>query len=277
MKVSHIFLVFLASVVFLLNASFVLAINSNEASVIVNWDKEKYYQGDIVPARITFISNFSQPLDIYYVGINFDWMEKDNFQGIDLSSNPVTVPSFGSHSFDLMVFHIPTTINIGLHDYFVGIDGSYDGSDGSLPIGFSWDSPIFALQISDTLEKTFLALNTQVVDKINQANESTYDSPEANSLLSQALEAKNAANIFAVNDQFGDAITSLNQASGYLDLIDEEEQLFDQQQANQNQVILLVSIGVIATILIVIIFIVLNKRKKNLKEIDLPTKSLTNS
>ncbi len=277
MKLFHIFLIFLVGVGLILNSNLVLAITSNEASVKVFWEGEKYYQGDIVPARITFISNFSQPLEIYYVGINFDWMENDNFQGMGLSANPVTVPSFGTHSFELMVFQIPTTINIGLHDYFVGIDGSYGGSDGSLPIGFSWDSPIFTLQISDSLEKAYLALNVQVADKINQANALVYDSPVANDLLSQALEAKNASNIFALNNQFGDAITSLNQASGYVELIDEEEELFDQQQANQNQVILIVLIGVISIIVIVIIFIMLNKRKKNLKEIDLAAKSITTS
>jgi len=277
MKISYIFLILLVCAVLILNSSFVLAINSDEASVTVNWEGEKFYQGDIVPARITFISNFSQPLEIYYVGINFDWMENDNFQGIDLSANPVVVPSLGSYSFELMVFQIPTTVSIGLHDYFVGIDGSYGGSDGSLPIGFSWDSPIFTLQISDSLEKTYLALNVQVADEINQANAVTYDSPVANDLLSQALEAKNAANNFAINNQFGDAITSLNQASSYVELIDEEEELFDQQQASQNQVILIVLIGAIATILIVIIFIVLNKRKKKLKEIDQPKNDPTTS
>ena len=277
MKLSHIFLIFLVSVGLILNSSLVLAITSNEASVNVFWEGEPYYQGDIVPARITFISNFSEPLEVYYVGINFDWMENDNFQGMDLSANPVTVPSFGTHSFELMVFQIPTTINIGLHDYFVGIDGSYGGSEGSLPIGFSWDSPIFTLQISDSLEKTYLALNAQVDDKINQANALVYDSPVANDLLSQALQAKNASNIYALNNQFGDAITSLNRASGYVELIDDEEELFDQQQASQNQVILIVLIGAIATILIVIIFILLNKRKKNIKEIDQSPKPSTTS
>lgn len=277
MKLSHIFLIFLVSVGLTLNSSLVLAITSNEASVNVFWEGEPYYQGDIVPARITFISNFSEPLEIYYVGINFDWMENDNFQGMDLSANPVTVPSFGTHSFELMVFQIPTTINIGLHDYFVGIDGSYGGSEGSLPIGFSWDSPIFTLQISDSLEKTYLALNAQVDDKINQANALVYDSPVANDLLSQALQAKNASNIYALNNQFGDAITSLNRASGYVELIDAEEELFDQQQANQNQVLLIVLIGVISVIVIVIIFIMLNKRKKNIKEIDQSQKPSTTS
>ena len=273
MKVSHIMLTCVFSLVLILNLSFVFAINSNEASVNVSWDTELHYQGDFAPARITFVSNFSQPLEIYYIGINFDWLDIDNFQGSDLSDNPVIVQSYGSHSFEIMLFQIPLNASIGEHDYFVGIDGSYGGLGGSLPTGFSWDSKILTLKISDSLEKTYLDLNTQVSAKINQTSEQTYDSPEANNLLSQALEAKNNANTFALNDQFQEAIISLTRASSFVDLIAEEEQLFDQQQENQNQVILLVFGGVVAVILIVAILLLLKRRKNTSTKLDQTTKS----
>ncbi|MBK5133443.1 hypothetical protein JJE00_03335 [Candidatus Bathyarchaeota archaeon] len=273
MKVSHIMLTCVFSLVLILNLSFVFAINSNEASVNVSWDTELHYQGDFAPARITFVSNFSQPLEIYYIGINFDWLDIDNFQGSDLSDNPVIVPSYGSHSFEIMLFQIPLNASIGEHDYFVGIDGSYGGLGGSLPTGFSWDSKILTLKISDSLEKTYLDLNTQVSAKINQTSEQTYDSPEANNLLSQALEAKTNANTFALNDQFQEAIISLTRASSFVDLIAEEEQLFDQQQENQNQVILLVFGGVVTVILIVAILLLLKRRKNTSTKLDQTTKS----
>ena len=273
MKVSHIMLTCVFSLVLILNLSFVFAINSNEASVNVSWDTETYYQGDVAPARITFVSNFSQPLEIYYIGINFDWLDLDNFQGSDLSENPVTVPSYGAHSFDVLLFQIPIDASIGEHDYFVGIDGSYGGLGGSLTTGFSWDSKVLTLKISDSLEKTYLEFNTQVSAKINQTSEQTYDSPEANNLLSQALEAKTNANTFALNDQFQEAIVSLTRASSFVDLIAEEEQLFDQQQENQNQVILLVFGGVVAAILIVTILLLLKRRKNTSTKLDQTTKS----
>ena len=267
MKVFHILLTCLLSLILILNLSFVFAITSTEASVNVFWDKETNYQGDIVPARLTFVSNFSQPLEIYYIGINFDWLDIDNFQGNNMADNPITVPNYGTHSFDVMLFQIPLDASIGVHDYFVGIDGSYGGLDGSLPIGFSWDSKIFTLEISDSLKKTYLDLYDQVSNKINQTSQLNYDSPESNNLLSQALEAKNTANNFALNDQFQEAITSLTRASGLVDLIPEEEQLFDQMRENQNQVILLV-IGGIAGAILIIVILLFFRRKKTSTNLD---------
>jgi hypothetical protein len=242
----------------------------------VNWDSLLFYRGEVASARITFISNFSQPIEIFYVGINFDWMSPDNFQGRDLSANPITVPGHGSHSFDIMVFQIPVNASLGVHDYFVGVDGSYGGLDGSLPIGFSWDSPIFTLEIQDSSQKTYLNLNVQISGKINQAAELTYDSPEANTLISQALDAYSAANDYANNNQFEEAIASLQVASSYVDLANEEEQTFDQQQQGQSQVLMMiVIIGVIAFLAIIIIFMLLPKRKKTSENLDKATENKT--
>lgn len=268
MKSFKILLTFFFVSILLLNFGLVLAIDSDEASVTVSWESPILYQGDVVPARITFVSNFSQPIEIYTVGINFGWMEPDNFQGRDLSATPVTVPSYGSHSFDVMVFQMPFDASIGQHEYFVGIDGSYDSLEGGSPIGFSWDSPIFILQIQDSAHKSYLDLNDQVSVKINQASELTYDSPEANDWILQALTSYNAANDYATNNQFPEAIASLQAASSYVDLADEEEQTFYQQQQDQNQVILFVILGIIAVAAIIIIFILVTKRKRPSEKLD---------
>jgi hypothetical protein len=268
MNKSKILLTFLFTTILILNYSLVFGIDSDEASVFVSWDTPIFYQGDIKPATITFTSNFSQPIEIYYIGLNFDWMASDSFQGQDLSENPITVPSYGSHTFAIMVFSIPTTAFIGEHDYFVGIDGSYGGLEGSLPIGFSWDSQLFTLQIQDSAQKTYSDLNAQVSSKIDQAAELTYDSPEAKDLISQALAAYSASSDYASNNQFSEALSSLNMASNYVDLADDEELIFDQLQQGQNQIILLAGIGIIGVVAIIIVFILVSKRKKTSKKLD---------
>jgi hypothetical protein len=241
----------------------VMGISSDEASATVNWENFVFYQGDVAPARITFISNFSQPLEIYYVGINFDWMAEDNFQGRDFSANPITVPSYGSHTFDLMVFQIPFDVSAGVHEYFVGIDGSYGGSEGSLPIGFSWDSDIFTLQVLNTAQRSYLEKDAEVSSKINNASELTYDSPEARNLISQAQAAYSSANDYATNGQFQEAIASLEIASNYVDLANQEEQTFDLQQQDQNQTLMMILIiGVIVVLVVIIIFMLIPKMKK---------------
>jgi hypothetical protein len=239
-----------------------MSIDSDDAFAIVSWESSNLYQGDIVPARITFTSNFSRPIEIFYVGIHFDWMSSDNFQGRDLSSNPVTVQPFGTHSFDIMMFSIPTTTFVGEHEYFVGIDGSYSEIDGGVEIGFAWDSRIFSLNIFDSTQKTYSELDSQVIIKLNQTRENSYDSPQAKILISQAETAYDTAKNYSSNNQFSEAIASLNMASTYIDQANAEEQIYDQQQQEQSQIILIISIGIAAIIIIIIIFIFVSKKQK---------------
>lgn len=263
MTKTKLFIMFLISSLIILNFSnLAMAIESDDAFAIVTWESSTLYQGDIVAARITFTSNFSRPIEIYYVGIHFDWMSSDNFQGRDLSLTPVPVPAFGTYSFDIMMFSIPSTAFLGEHDYFVGIDGSYSEVDGGVDIGFAWDSRIFTLNIIDSSQKTYSELDFEVSNKLNQTTQLTYDSPQANSLISQAETAYDAATSNALNNQFSEAIDSLNLASNYIDQANAEEQIFDQQQQEQNQIILIISTGVIAIIVIIIIFIFVSKRQK---------------
>lgn len=263
MTKSKLFIMFLLSSLIILSFSnIVLCINPSDAFAIVSWESSTLYQGDFVPARITFTSNFSRPIEIYYVGIHFDWMSSDNFQGRDLSLTPITVQPFGTHSFDIMMFSIPTTAFIGEHEYFVGIDGSYSEVDGGVEIGFAWDSRIFKLNIFDSTQKSYSELDSQVSNKLNQTRQLVYDSPQANSLISQAETAYAAAKNHSSNNQFSEAIASLNVASSYIDQANTEEQIYDQQQQEQSQIILIISIGIAAIIIIVIIFIFVSKKQK---------------
>jgi|GEM_PF-1359628 len=260
-KLSKLVFAILFSSILILNTGLVLGIEPDEASITISWDSSQLNRGEVGIARITFISNFSQPIQIYYIGINFDWMESDTFQGQDLSNNPVTIPSYGSHSFDLMLFQIPTSITVGSHHYFVGIDGTYGDSQGGLPVGFSWDSPILTLEIQDSTQKSYPELYDEVSNKLNDASNSNYDSPEANDLLLEAIAAYDTAINYASNNQFSEAITYLQIASSYIDQANQEEQAFDSQNQDQNQILLFAVIGIIAVAAIIIIFFLLIKRK----------------
>jgi hypothetical protein len=268
----------LIAIFFILNIGLVFGLDPNEASVEVIWDRITFYQGDTAIARIVFTNNFSQPVELHYVGINFDWFSPDKFQGLDLSSSPVIVPSYSFHQFEPMVFQIPIDAIIGDHEYFVGVDGSYGGGDGYLPIGFSWDSPVFTLQIQNVAQKSYFEKNAQVSIKINNASELTYDSPEANNLVYQALTAYNNATDYALNGQFQEAIASLEIASNYVDLANQEEKTFDQQQQDQSYTLMMILIiGVIITLGIILVFMVFPKKKKTLKKSPKKKKTLKKS
>ncbi|KON33520.1 MAG: hypothetical protein AC479_04275 [miscellaneous Crenarchaeota group-6 archaeon AD8-1] len=82
-KLSKLVFAILFSSILILNTGLVLGIEPDEASITISWDSSQLNRGEVGIARITFISNFSQPIQIYYIGINFDWMESDTFQGQD--------------------------------------------------------------------------------------------------------------------------------------------------------------------------------------------------
>ena len=107
MKLPRSIIIALLAIFFILNINLVSGLDSNEASVEVIWDKTIFYQGETAIARIVFTNNFSQPVELHYVGINFDWFSRDRFQGVDLSSSPVIVPSYSFNQFEPMVFQIP--------------------------------------------------------------------------------------------------------------------------------------------------------------------------
>ncbi|RPI48146.1 MAG: hypothetical protein EHM56_14100 [Chloroflexi bacterium] len=64
-------------------------------------------------------------------------MENDSFVGVDLSSQPISVPAGGTTMFPSMLVNIPANVTLGIHDYYVGIDGT----QGTSSTPFSWNSP----------------------------------------------------------------------------------------------------------------------------------------
>jgi hypothetical protein len=57
-------------------------------------------------------------------------------------TTPVTIESGSNHLFDPMQIQIPLTIDSGTHTYYIGIDGTENGSP------FSWDSPLASVDVT---------------------------------------------------------------------------------------------------------------------------------
>jgi hypothetical protein len=125
------------------SSGLVSALSQNEASVSMLWSKQQVNVGEIVTVRLTFTSNSAEQLRIYRIGFHFDWMPENQFYTSDFTSNPVTIPSQGTHVFEPMTIQIPPHVSAGSHSYFVGIDGT----EGTSLQNFSWDSPISTIQI----------------------------------------------------------------------------------------------------------------------------------
>ena len=112
------------------------ALDQDEALLSPMWSSETLYQGSNVNVSIFFVNLYSEELAIYSVSLHFDWMTSDSFVGLDMSNNPVIIPSNGDHVFNPMIIHIPEDVSAGTHSYFVRIEGLQGESTV-----FSWDDP----------------------------------------------------------------------------------------------------------------------------------------
>ena len=129
---------------------FAAALNQDEASVHTFFSPTTLQHGPTVTANIVFTSNSSDALQITRVGLNFDWMASDSFVGFDLSSAPVTVGAGGTYAFPQMIINVPSNVTVGVHNYFVGIDGT----QGASSTAFSWSSPKLSVAVTGSSGQT---------------------------------------------------------------------------------------------------------------------------
>ncbi|GAG34315.1 unnamed protein product, partial [marine sediment metagenome] len=84
------------SIICTLFSGVVFALDQDEVRVSVAWSSETHYQGSIPTFSVFLISNSSEELTLYYVGLHSDWMDSDRFIGYDLSADPVIIPAYGN-------------------------------------------------------------------------------------------------------------------------------------------------------------------------------------
>ena len=260
------FTVISISIICILCCSLVSALNLNEASVMLFWESQPVKVGDRATVWIAFGSECDEQLEIHYVGLNFDWMPPDSFYGLDLSDDPVTIPSYGTYTFDKMIVQIPLDISAGAHRYFIGIEGT----QGALASSFSWSSSISTVQISASDEKVYSDLLSQVVSKINEADSANYESAEAQSLLQQAKDERTVAQTSALEGRLQEAISSLENASSFLDQAEAAEQLHAEQKAQLQQLLLYIAVIVIAVVVVAVIAVIWRKRRKMKPKVKRP-------
>jgi hypothetical protein len=238
------------SIICILSIGAVSALNPDEASVTTSWVSPKYYQGDTAAVIVTFQSNIADELSITRIGIQFDWMPPDAYYSYDLSANPVNILPSGSYTFELTNIRFLAGASTGLHSYFISIDYLQNNLSGI------WNSPSFTIQIYDGNEKIYNGLLPQVTTRINNA---TYASAEAQSLLQQAKTEYTKALSSAENGEWQEAVTSLQDASAYLDQAEAAEQSGGQ---NAGSLLLYLAVAVIAVVIVVLVIAVVVRRKR---------------
>ena len=263
---------FLISIVFVLNIGLVYSLEPNEASVSMFWSAQTVYQGEVTSVRITFTSNYAEPLTIVGLGLQFDW-EPDVFYGPDFSDNPVTVQSYGTHIFDPISIQIPQHVAPGKHSYFVGVDGTLGYSLTS----FSWDSPTFTIEVGYASGKVYNVLATQFEIDLNDARSANFASEQAKSLLQHAQDEYNlsrslVSGSIVTEENWSEALSHIYNAIDFLEQAFAAEQTNGGQTGDAQELLLYLAIAIIAIVVALsIVIVVMRKRRKQPEpEMDQP-------
>jgi flagellar basal body-associated protein FliL len=251
-------IVIFLSVICVLNIGLVSALDQDEASVQLLWSSQAVYSGEIVTVRITFTSSSADQLRIYRIGFHFDWMGPNEFYTSDFTDNPVVVTSFGTNMFNPIAIQIPSNVSVGTYNYYVGVDGTQGGSLTT----FTWDSPTFTIEVNPMTEKVYNDLKTQVDTKLTAAISANYQSSEAKSLVQQAQDEVKLAQTSANDGEWTAAISSLENASNYLDQASTAEQENKEQQENMQTLLFYVAIIAVVVIVVVAIVVVVVRRRR---------------
>jgi hypothetical protein len=241
-------------IICIFNVGLVSALEDENISITPSWSKATPSQGDSVTVTLRLTSTSSEQIRIYRVGLHFDWMAEGSFYTLDLTSDPVTVPSQGLQIFDSLAIQIPADASIGSHSYYVAIDGA----EAPYYESFSWDSSSFTVEILESGSKLYDAMVTQVDANISSAVNAGYQSSEAKSLLTQAQTERAEAFVLASSGDWDEAISKLQDAFSHL----QQAEAAEQQAAGTGPLTLLLYGGIIAAVVVIVVVIVMVMRRK---------------
>ena len=242
------------SILCILNVGLVSALENENISITPSWSKATPSQGDSLTVTLRLTSTASEQIRIYRVGLHFDWMAEGSFFTLDLTSDPVSVPSEGLQIFDSLAIQIPADASIGSHSYYVAIDGA----EAPYYESFSWDSSSFTVEILESSSKLYTARLTQLDANISSAVNAGYQSSEAQSLLTQAQTERAEAIVLASSGDWDEAISKLQDAFSHL----QQAEAAEQQATGTGPLTLLLYGGIIAVVVVIVVIIIVVMRRK---------------
>jgi hypothetical protein len=186
----------------------VKALNSNEWSCTYAFDKTTYYQGDSGTVTITFTSNCPDQLIFSSLSVQFDWMTTPTTETV---SSP-NIATGNSYTFPAIGFSIPSDAVVGSHSFTLSMQGQQKEL-----LGWTNISPTATASNALTVDNAYeLVYNNDiqgVQTSLTNAQNSNYQSPDAQASLQQAENMYNQATTLAQQGQWQNAVTDLNTAS----------------------------------------------------------------
>ncbi len=144
MKSTKIVFIVVFALAIMVCSGFVAAFTDNQASAEAFFSSPQLYRSQTAFVRVSFQSNTSEALQIWRIGIQFDWMNETEFIGTTYTTDMPSVEGHGSFVSDPIQFIVPYNITVGAHNYVIGVDG-YDSTGGT----FQWTSSSISYQITN--------------------------------------------------------------------------------------------------------------------------------
>jgi hypothetical protein len=254
-KIVFFLLVMLFSLMLFRENISVLALEQDQGSITLSWSKQSYYQGDDGALAITFSSQSPDELKVEMIEIKFNWTTTQETITIDLSDNPIGIPSNDENTFDPILFQVPQNATEGFQDVIIRIEGI---QHGLWWYDFEWTSLPSKIEVKIDFQQLYSELNLQTTNKLDEALNSDYQNQEAIDLLDNATLEYNLATSLANQRRWQEAVSHLQQSQEYLDQAQEKEQQLsvDELTSAVATIIVLVIIGLIVSI-------VLGRKSKN--------------
>jgi hypothetical protein len=192
----------------------VAAVPLAKAQTLVSgsWSAVTYYQGDSGSVTFTIRNDHPDQICTRETDLQFDWQTF-----ADTADTPC-IGSGGSFTFTIQ-FTIPSSLSVGSHPYAIKwVDQGT--SIGTQQVGSG------SVDVHDGYEKVYNGQASSVQATISQYQSMNFQSPTAQSDLTQASNYYSQATSLAAQGHFQQAVIELNQASSFASQAFAAEQSF---------------------------------------------------
>jgi len=182
------------------------------------------YQGDPATMNISAVSRSPDDIIVDWVGLQFEWMNENDWIFKDLSSAPVTIPSLGEADLGVFSFTVPATTPHWYPTLLIRIEYGVETSNGTQARGDL--SMLYNVEIHSIEEKHYQDLLPTLSRAMEAVDSETLLSSSARNLLRQAEKEYYDAISEGQESEWTIAYNSLREAQTLLAQANDEENRF---------------------------------------------------
>lgn len=244
----NIFLLLVMLMLFFHNIPLVFGLEQNEASIVLDWSNESYYQGDEATLLINFSSQSPDELKINKIELQFNWTVFQDKKTIDFSEDPVGIPSNDDYIFTPVIFQIPQNATEEFSSLKIKIEGM---QHGLWWYDFEWISDRYEVEIKTDYEYLFNQMKLEINQQFEEIYNTNYQNQEAKDLLENAVNEYHLSISLADQNKWQEAILHLENTSDLLTQAQEKEQqpAIDELTSAITTIIILILLGLIVSII----------------------------